>query len=93
MKYDYKHCGKRIEVEASIKDGPPEVVECPECGDNMVRIYQAPPVRYDCQGFHTTDYDSQGDRLERMNKTWSEAYGEAPPEPAKDIPKNSSEPY
>lgn len=93
MKYEFKHCDKYIEVDYPIKEGPPKHVACPECGENMKRVYNAPPVKYNTQGFHATDYDAHGDKLERMNKTWSETYGEKPPEPARDIPKNSSDPY
>ncbi len=81
-----------FEVDAPIQTGPGKMRSCPRCSQDAVRVYYAPPVHYHAQGFHTTDYDKTGDRLEKMNKTWSKQFGEAPPPPAKDIPKNSGEP-
>lgn len=92
MKYEFKHCGTLTEIEAPIKEGPPAKVECPECGEQMIRVYEAVPDIWHCQGAHKTDYSATGDRLEEMNKAWSKHYGEAPPPPAKDIGRNSSEP-
>ena len=59
----------------------------------MRRLYAAPPIHYHCQGFHTTDYNKHGDKLEQLNKNWSRYYNEEPPKPASDVPRNSSEPY
>lgn len=95
MRYDFT-CGEhRKEVEASIKDGPPSEVLC-ECGKPMTRVYNVPPVKYNCDGFHSTDYfnnTSTGDKLTQLNEKWSKATGEAPPPPAKDVPKNSKDIY
>src|SRR5690606_40658092 len=62
-----------------ISGGPGKIRSCPRCSQDAVRVYYAPPVHYHAQGFHTTDYDKTGDRLEKMNKTWSKQFGEAPP--------------
>jgi len=93
MKYDFS-CGKHItEVSAPIAEGPPDVVQCFECGEPSKRIWSALPAHYHCQGFHKTDYDKNGDRLEQLGKQYEKTYGEKLPPPAKDVPKNSGEIY
>jgi putative FmdB family regulatory protein len=94
MIYEYV-CHKdrmTLDVTRSIHSEPEEVL-CPQCQEPMQRLYTAPPVHYNSQGFHSTDYDSHGDKLERLNKEYSRITGETPPAPAKDVPRNSSEPY
>jgi hypothetical protein len=71
---------------------------CPVCGAPAKRVYTAPPVAFNCDGFHQTDYGKgndgrAGDKRELLNKQWSQAWGEPPPPPAADVPKNSSEKY
>lgn len=83
---------KIVDVRRSIYDEPEDVL-CPQCHEPMKRLYTAPPVHYHTQGFHSTDYDGQGDKLERLNKEFSRITGESPPPMAKDVPRNSSEPY
>lgn len=79
-------------IEAPIREGPPDIVYCPECNEESVRKYESVPDIWNTQGAHKTDYDKTGDKLEKLNKSWSKKYGEEPPPMAKDIPKNSSEP-
>lgn len=79
------------EISAPIDKGPPRVLYCTTCGEKMKRVYFSPPVKYNTQGFHATDYDSQGDKLERFNKNWEKKYGEKAPEPARDIKRNASD--
>lgn len=96
MKYDFS-CGEHYrEVEAPIKEGPPEEVECEKCGEKMRRIYSMPATHYIASGFFTTDYTndtSTGDKLTQLNNSWSKATGEKPPPMAKDVPKNLKEKY
>lgn len=94
MKYPYVCDDDRIsvEIERSIHADVEEVF-CPICKKALRRIYGPLPVHFHSQGFHKTDYDKHGDKLERLNKNWSEYYGEAPPPPAKEVPRNSSEPW
>jgi hypothetical protein len=82
-----------FEVEAPIAEGPPSIVYCPVCNEEAMRIWASTPVRWDTQGAHNTDYDQHGDKLERFNNNWSKKYNEKPPPPAKDVPKNSKDPY
>lgn len=82
-----------FDVEAPIDTGPPSVVYCPVCGVEARRVWNVPPIKYNSQGFHNTDYDSTGDRLEKLNKSWSAKYGEEPPPPAKDVPRNLNDIY
>lgn len=93
MRYDFKHCKTVVEVEASIRDGPPETVPCPECGEPMARVYAPLVDIWHCQGAHKTDYGKNGDKLEALNKQWSKHFGEDPPPPAKDVPINSGDPF
>ena len=81
-----------LDVERSIH-AEPEVPLCPQCGQKMRRVYTVNPVHYNSQGFHTTDYDKHGDKLERLNREYSRITGESPPPMASDVPRNSSEPY
>lgn len=83
----------RVSVQAPMQEGPPRVHRCPICGVLTKRVFAAQPVVYKAQGFHSTDYDKHGDKLERMNKQYEKEYGEKPPPPAKDVPTNRSEPY
>lgn len=94
MRYEYDcYTHGAFEIEAPIDTGPPSVVYCPQCHEGAMRNYVIPPIHFHTQGFHATDYDKHGDKLERLNKQWSKETGEAPPPPAKDVPKNSSDPY
>lgn len=94
MRYPFR-CKEHgdFEVSAPIAEGPPSVVHCQECQGVAVRIYEVPPVEYRAQGFHTTDYNKHGNILEQANKAYEKEYGEKPPPPAKDVPKNLKEPY
>jgi predicted nucleic acid-binding Zn ribbon protein len=94
MKYEFM-CEEHgyIAAEFPIKKGPSPDFLCPLCFAPVRRIYTAPPIFYNTQGFHNTDYDGHGDKLERMNRAYEKEYGEKPPEPAKDVPKNAREKY
>ena len=94
MRYPYK-CKEHgaFEVSAPIAEGPPRVVYCSQCDGVATRVYEAPPVEYRSQGFHSTDYNKHGDKLELANKAYEKEYGEKPPPPAKDVPRNLKEPY
>lgn len=83
----------RVTIRRPIQEGPPRVHHCPICGEITRRVFEARPVIYKSQGFHQTDYDKHGDRLERANKQYKAETGENPPPPARDVPKNLSEPY
>jgi hypothetical protein len=80
-------------TKLSIHDIIPICVPCPQCFTEAPRNYKADlsPVHYNAQGFHRTDYDKNGDKLEQLNRSWSKYYGEEPPKPGSKIPKNSSE--
>lgn len=93
MIYIYK-CDEHgtFEANAPIEKGPGKIRQCPLCSQDSFRVYSSPPVHYHAQGFHKTDYDKDGDKLEKLNKTWSRQFGEKPPPPAKDVDKNSGEP-
>lgn len=96
MRYDFT-CGEHnLEVEASIKDGPPSEVVCEVCGETMRRVYNMPSVEFHCDGFYSTDYTNDtrtGDKLTQLNESWSKATGEKPPPMASDVPRNSKEKY
>lgn len=98
MRYSYKceEHGAFIR-EFAIRDGPEKFVACPLCGTISFRDFRSdlpPKPHYNCQGFHGTDYDDQGDKVERLNRTWSKHLGGIkPPPPASSVPRNSSEPY
>ena len=97
MRYAFK-CERRhdpitFEVSAPMAEGPPSDVTCPTCGAAAIRVFHSTLVKYNAQGFHTTDYDKHGDKLERFNDNWSKKYGEKPPPPAEDVPRNAGEPY
>lgn len=100
MKYPHDcYTHGRFDVEAPITEGPPDVVYCPECHEESMRVYSIPPVRWDTDGAHgraghwAGNYDATGDKLEKLNKNWSKKYGEKPPAAAKDIPRNSTDPH
>ncbi len=82
-----------FEITSPMREGPPKYVECPECQDEAARVYQSLTDIWHCQGAHKTDYDRYGDRKEALNKKWEAMTGEKAPEPAKDVPRNSSEKY
>lgn len=94
MQYTFR-CNEHgvFSTNASIKTGPPQVVRCPLCQEQSVRVFTALPAHYHTQGFHQTDYSATGDKLEQLNKEWSKYYGEPPPKPDKRQPKNSADPY
>lgn len=68
---------------------------CPQCGLPSPRNFHADlaavPIHYHSQGFHKTDYDKRGDKLERLNREWSKATGESPPPADSTVKRNSSE--
>ena len=87
-----------VEVERSIHDGPPAEVRCPECDGPLKRLYGSTPAIWRCEGSlgsrgSVGDYNKYGDKKEMLNRQWSRYYGEEPPKPAMDVPKNLSEPY
>lgn len=94
MKYPFR-CAEHgdFEVSAPIEMGPPSVVECAVCGEKAKRVYLPLTDIWNTQGAHKTDYDKTGDKLEKLNANWSKKYGEKPPAPAKDVPKNLKDPY
>lgn len=94
MKYPY-HCDihGEFEIQAPIKEGPPNLVHCPVCHKAGKRIYTITEEHWHCQGSHKSDYDKHGDKVEHLNRSWSKHFGEKPPPPASDVPRNSSEPY
>jgi predicted nucleic acid-binding Zn ribbon protein len=94
MKYEFT-CEEHgyIAADFSIKMGPSANFLCPVCSIPARRVYTAPPIHYNTQGFFSTDQDKHGDKLERMNRAYQKEYGEKPPEPAKDVPKNAREKY
>jgi predicted nucleic acid-binding Zn ribbon protein len=78
-----------FEIQRSIHEETPSVVPCPECEEESARVYEASPIVYKGNGFHSTGYfkESQGrgqpmDKLEWLNSNWSEKTGEAPPKPS-----------
>lgn len=92
MKYLYRcENGEEFDVQSPIHVGPPKDVTCPVCGKAARHVFLSSPIHYNAQGFHTTDYDKNGDKLEWLNKNWSKFYGEDPPPPGTKIPKSSSE--
>lgn len=68
-------------------------LECPDCDQTMKRDLKADllgvPVHYNSQGFHRTDYDATGDKLEKLNRSWSKITGEEPPPVSSEIKRNS----
>lgn len=71
-----------------------EPAGCPECGLDADRVWLPTPDVWACDGSHKGDYgkgnDGQaGSKRDLLNKRWSKAWGEKPPAPAKDVPKNS----
>ena len=70
---------------------------CPECLELSPRVFTTNPTHFHASGFHGRsghymgDYDKHGDKLEQLNKGWSEAWNEPPPPPDKKVSKNSGE--
>lgn len=96
MKYPFRclSCNTEFEFEKRMVDPFPEGILCPECGMKSARIFKIAPVHYNSQGFHNTDYDRNGDKLEQLNKKWMKDTGDAAPPPASTkVPRNSKEPY
>lgn len=100
MRYDFDcYTHGLFEVEAPIDTGPPDVIYCPQCHEESVRVWHAAPVRWDTDGAHGQkgshfgDYNATGNKLEQLNRSWSKKYNEKPPPPAKDVPRNSRDPY
>ncbi len=95
VRYDFEcYTHGVFEREFPIRDGPPAIVRCGTCEEESMRLYKMPPVRYDSQGYFSTDYSSDtstGDKLEQLNRNWSKKWGESPPPFAKDIKRNSSD--
>ena len=55
MFYDYE-CpgeGEKVTIERSIHEAESEFM-CSTCGAKMVRIYTAPPVKFNGSGFYST---------------------------------------
>ena len=46
--------GEVIIIERSIHDDDPGY-DCPICGTDLERVYEAPPVRFEGVGFYSTD--------------------------------------
>jgi len=44
-----------FEVTAPIAEGPPPVVNCPQCGERARRVYEAVTDIWYTQGAHKTD--------------------------------------
>jgi hypothetical protein len=74
-----------------------DVAPCPACQMNMTRVFTAPPVLFNSDGFHATDYGKGnvgiGDNQELIRKQYERATGEKAPPPAADVPKNSRDKY
>jgi len=69
---------------------------CPTCQAEAKRIFVVPPDVWHCDGSHRGDYgkgNHTGSKVDQLNREWSKYYGEAPPPPAKDVPKNSGEKF
>lgn len=67
---------------------------CPSCGVMSRRVYTPVIDVWHTDGAFKTDHVNDtlpGDKRERLNKQWSAAWGEPPPPPAPDVPKNSGE--
>jgi predicted nucleic acid-binding Zn ribbon protein len=91
MIYLYK-CEEHGIIESQHKMGAaPKVVDCPLCMQPSPRTFQSPPVHYNAQGFHRTDYDAYGDKKELLNSHLSAITGEKPPKAASEVPRNSSD--
>lgn len=91
MKYLYKCSeGDEFEIEAPIQEGPPAEVYCKE-GHIGKRIFSVGGIHYHTDGFHSTDYNKTGDKLEQLNKSWSKHYGEKPPPKSKEVPRSRGE--
>jgi hypothetical protein len=82
-----------FEVQAPIDTGPPDIVYCPECHEESIRIWTVAPDIWYCQGAHKTDYNKHGDILEQANKQYIKEYGEKPPKPDPKVPRNLKEPF
>lgn len=100
MRYAYRcYTHGEFEIEAPIKEGPPAIVYCPSCHEESLRVFGDVPTYWHTSGAHgregeyAGDYGKRGDKLEQFNNNWSKHYGEKPPPPAKDVPRNLKEPY
>jgi hypothetical protein len=86
-------------IDAPMAEGPPTTVYCPLCHEESLRVFEDVPTYWHTGGAHgregqyAGDYGKHGDKLEQLNANWSKRYGEKPPAPAKDVPKNLKEPY
>ena len=95
-RYDYRcpSCGI-VEIVQKMADAT-ERLECQVCGSMMIRIYQPVTDIWHTDGSHKGDYGSGnhvGTKTDALNRNWSKAWGEDPPPPAADVPKNGSEKY
>lgn len=73
-----------------------EPADCPVCHTRSQRLFASVPDVWHCEGSHKGDYgrgNFVGDKRTALNKAWSKFYGEKPPPPAADVPRNSSEKY
>lgn len=96
MRYVYNcpSCGVQHTLSKSIHDEfNDEDLTCRSCGARLERVYEVVPIHYNSQGFHKTDYDKNGDKLEQLNRKWSANMGEPPPPPSTKVPRNSKEKY
>lgn len=87
---DVRHSTTRRMSEAG------EPFQCPKCGGPTRRIFFAAPVTWHTDGAHVTDYgrgNHIGTKNDELNRIWSKQFGEAPPPPASDVPKNSGEKF
>lgn len=88
-----------FDVEAPMSEGPPNPAFCPSCHEEALRVYHDVPTYWHTGGAHgrsgvyAGDYGKHGDKLEQLNKNWSERYNEPPPPPAPDVPRNLKDPY
>lgn len=73
-----------------------EPADCPVCHHKAQRLYSSVPDIWHTDGAHKTDYgrgNHIGDKRTALNKLWSKQWGEKPPPPATDVPRNSGEKY
>ena len=93
MRYPYR-CYEHGDfiVEAPITKGPPSIVYCPSCHEESLRIYENPPTHYNSQGFHNTDYNKHGNKLDQLNQSMGQGR-EKPPPPAKEVPRSGKDPF
>src|SRR5574339_385566 len=96
--FSCEECGS-FTASMPMKEGKAEY-PCPTCGRMSHREWNVDkPITsqlWACEGAHgggdhLGSYGKHGDKLELLNKTWSEHYKEAPPPMDRSVPKNSRE--